>query len=97
MSRCEDLRSVKLDQIEDNYLKEIALKGDLVDASYAFKEYRGDRNGKLKDFNIRIYTDSGKLITLIVTRDGRFRLYRAGTELAWEDIEELNDIVAKAR
>jgi len=87
----EDLRRIKLDGLDDPSLAEITLKGELIDSTEAYKHYKTDKQGKIKEFHIKFYTPFGKRTTLIVARDGRFKIYRSGDTLTWEDIEGMND------
>ena len=91
LSKNEELLRVKFDQLDHTYLKEIILKGDLIDASEEYKYYRTQKNGKLCDFHIKFYTKSGSQLSLIVNRYGSLRFFRTSSELTWEIIEEYID------
>jgi hypothetical protein len=98
LSRNEDLFRVKLDGMEHTYLKEVVLKGDMLDASEEFKHYRTDKGGKLRELHLKLYTPFGKLISLVIARDGRLRIYQRGEdELDWEDLETMIDEIEKYR
>ena len=91
LSKNEELLRVKFDQLDHTYIKEITLKGDLIDASEEYKHYRTQKNGKLSDFHIKFYTTTGDQISLVVTRFGSLRFFRAASELTWDTIEEFID------
>ena len=91
LSKNEELMRVKFDQLDHTYLKEIILKGDLLEASEEFKYYRTQRNAKFNEFHLKFYTRDGTLLSLVVNRFGNLRLFRSTSELTWEMIEEFID------
>lgn len=95
LSKNEELLRVKFDQLDHTYLKEIILKGDLIDASEEYKHYRTQRSGKLCEFHIKFYTKDGALLSLIVSRYGSLRFFRTSAELTWEIVEEFIDELEK--
>lgn len=85
----DDLVRVKLDRLQDTYLKDITLRGDTLALSQDYMEFREDKSGLLSDVQIRYTTAYGKTLTLIINRDGSFRMYRGKAELDWDDINEI--------
>jgi hypothetical protein len=95
LSKNEELLRVKFDQLDHTYLREVTLKGELIDASEEYKHYRTQRNGKLSDFHIKFYTRSGNQLSMVVSRFGSLRFFRAASELAWDHVEEFIDELEK--
>lgn len=95
MSKNEELLRVKFDHLDHTYIKEIILKGDLIDASEEFKHFRTQKNGKFGEFHIKFYTKTGELVSMVVSRSGSLRFFRTTNELTWELIEEIIDDLEK--
>ena len=95
MSKNEELLRVKFDHLDHTYIKEIILKGDLIDASEEFKHFRTQKNGKFGEFHIKFYTGTGELVSMVVSRGGSLRFFRTTTELTWDLIEEIIDELEK--
>jgi len=95
LSKNEELLRVKFDHLDHTYLKEVILKGELIDASEEYKHYRTQKNGKLSEFHIKYYSKTGTQVSLVVTRFGSLRFFRTSTELTWDTIEEFIDEVEK--
>ncbi len=91
LSKNEELLRVKFDHLDHTYLKEVVLKGELIDASEEYKHYRTERNGKLSDFHIKYYTKEGSLVSLVANRFGSLRFFRTSSELTWDTVEEFID------
>jgi hypothetical protein len=91
LSKNEELIRVKFDQLDHTYLKEIVLKGDLLEASEEFKYYRTQKNAKFNDFHMKFYTRDGTPLSLVINRFGNLRFFRSASELTWEMIEEFID------
>jgi hypothetical protein len=91
LSKNEELLRVKFDHLDHTYLKEVVLKGELIDASEEYKHYRTERNGKLSDFHIKYYTKGGTLVSLVANRFGSLRFFRTSSELTWDTVEEFID------
>jgi hypothetical protein len=91
LSKNEELLKVKFDHLDHSYIKEITLKGDLIDASEEYKHFRTQKNGKICDFHIKFYSPTGQHISLVATRFGSLRFFRTAAELTWDVIEEFID------
>lgn len=91
LSKNEELLRVKFDQLDHTYIKEITLKGDLIDASEEYKHFRTQKNGKLSEFHMKFYSNTGNQVSMVVSRFGSLRFFRTATELSWELIEEIID------
>jgi len=95
LSKNEELLRVKFDQLDHTYIKEITLKGDLVDASEEYKHFRMQKHGKLSDFHMKFYSSTGSQVSVVVSRFGSLRFFRTSTELTWEVVEEIIDELEK--
>jgi hypothetical protein len=91
LSKNEELLKVKFDHLDHSYIKEITLKGDLIDASEEYKHYRTQKNGKISEFHIKFYSPTGQLLSVVANRFGSLRFFRTSSELTWDVIEEFID------
>ncbi|WP_455392818.1 hypothetical protein [[Eubacterium] cellulosolvens] len=91
LSKNEELLRVKFDHLDHTYIKEITLKGDLLDASEEYKHFRTQKNGKLGEFHIKFFSHTGNQLSLVINRFGSLRFFRTATELTWDTVEELID------